>query len=65
MAKDKPTNPGEYTPDQILKYSNIDCYQNVPIDAKPQGTIRIAVVGDSTTLGIGSSRVELEFQYQH
>ena len=65
VAKDKPTNPHEYTPDPILKYSTIDCLNGEPIEPKPEGTIRIAVVGDSTTVGVGSSRVELEFDYQY
>jgi len=65
VTKDHPTNPGEYTPDSILRYSTTDCYWHTKIEPKPQGTIRIAVVGDSTTVGQGASRVELDFLYQY
>ena len=60
-TKDKPTNPHEYTPDPVLKYSTLDCHAHKPVPPKTEGTVRIAVVGDSTSVGYGGSRVELEF----
>lgn len=63
VTKDKPTNAHEYTPDPVLKYSTLECHQHKPIPPKTEGVVRVAVVGDSTTVGTGSSRSQLEFHY--
>ena len=55
-ARDKPTNPNEYMPDPVMKYGSVECYMQKPIPPKPEGTVRMAVVGDMTTVGYGSDR---------
>ena len=62
-AKDKPWLPLAYFPDEVMRYTSIECWNNQTIDPKPQGFTRIAVVGDGTTVGVGSSRSLLEFSY--
>ena len=64
ITKDKMYNEKEYYPDEVMRFSTVECWQNKTIDPKPKGTIRIAVVGDATTIGVGSSRETMNFMYQ-
>ena len=46
-----------------MRYTTIECWNNQTIEPKPKGLTRIAVVGDGTTVGVGSRRSTLEFAY--
>jgi hypothetical protein len=63
--KDKLSNKSEYYVDEVMRFSTIECWQNQTVDPKPQGTVRIAVVGDATTVGVGSKRSTLNFLYDN
>ena len=45
-----------YKIDQVFLYSTMECHQNITIEPKTKGTVRIAVVGDSTSMGVGGDR---------
>lgn len=55
----------DYFKDEVMRFTTNECWQNQPVDAKPKGVTRIAVVGDSTTLGVGSKRSMLNFMYDY
>lgn len=55
----------DYFKDEIMKFSTQECWLNKTADPKKPGTIRLAFVGDSTTLGIGSKRDMMNFGYDY
>ena len=65
ITKDALYNKNEYYIDDVMRFSTVECWQNQTVQPKAQGTIRIAVVGDATTVGVGSNRSTLNFDYDH
>lgn len=65
ITKDALYNKNEYNIDNVMRFSTVECWQNETVKPKTQGTIRIAVVGDATTMGVGSNRSTLNFDYDN
>jgi len=55
----------DYFKDEIMRFTTYECWKEQAVDAKAKGVTRIAIVGDSTTLGVGSSRSMLNFMYDY
>ena len=55
----------DYFKDEVMRFTTQECWLNQTVAAKPPGVTRIAILGDSTTLGVGSSRSMLDFMYDY
>jgi len=55
----------DYFKDEIMRFTTYECWKEQPVDPKPKGMTRIAVVGDATTLGVGGERSMLKFDYDY
>ena len=55
----------DYFKDEVMRFSTYECWKEQPVDPKPKGLTRIAVVGDSTTIGAGSGRSMMNFMYDY
>ena len=55
----------DYFKDEVMRFTTYECWKEQPVDPKVKGVTRIAIVGDSTTLGVGSSRSMLNFMYDY
>lgn len=55
----------DYFKDEIMRFTTYECWKEQPVDPKAKGVTRIAIVGDSTTLGVGSPRSMLNFMYDY
>ena len=55
----------DYFKDQVMRFTTVECWRKKKIDPKPAGITRLVFVGDSTTLGVGSSRDIMDFHYDY
>ena len=55
----------DYFKDEIMRFTTEECWRGENAPPKKPGVTRIVTVGDSTTLGIGSSRSMLNFMYDY
>ena len=55
----------DYFKDELMRFSTQECWLNQSVTPKEAGVTRIVTVGDSTTLGVNSSRSMLDFKYDY
>lgn len=48
-----------------MRFTTVECWRGQKVDPKPTGATRIVFVGDSTTLGAGSQRSMMDFNYDY
>ena len=48
-----------------MRFTTVECWQNISVTPKEAGVTRIVFVGDEVTLGIGGERDMLNYGYDY